>query len=108
MAFDFNQISQGTGAAIVGAVIGLGFGTVQNAALRRHERRQSAGKLNSGWSLMPGSFTRVAILMIALAVVQVVCPMLFSPGSASPWFVSGGLVLGYGWTLFAQLRHRRT
>jgi len=107
MTLEFFEILRPATAVVVGAVIGLGFGTIQKAALRRHELRQTRGKLSNGWSLMPGSFTRVALLMIALAAVQLVCPILFSPGSPCPWLVSAGVVIGYGWTLFAQLRRRR-
>jgi len=38
---------------------GVAFGTLQQAALRRNEQREQSGKLKSGWSLMPGSGTRV-------------------------------------------------
>ncbi len=87
-----------------GGVIGLAFGNLQQAALRRHAEREQAGKLKNGWSLMPGAGARVAYLLIALALVQLVCPLLFVEGTQ--WFVSGGVVAGYGWTLFHQLRRR--
>jgi len=95
-------ITVGLGA---GAVIGYAFGLLQQAAIRRHEQRQQSGALKSGWSLMPGSGGRVALLLITLALIQVVCPLLFRDGTQ--WWVSGGLVSGYGWTLFQQLRRRR-
>ncbi len=91
-------------AILAGAVIGLGFGTLQAAALRRNEERERTGQLKNGWSLMPGAGARVAYLLITLAVIQFVCPLLFVAGTQ--WFVSGGLVAGYGWTLFSQLRTR--
>ncbi len=91
-------------ALLAGGVIGLAFGTLQQAALRRNERRQREGRLNNGWSLMPGAGARVAYLLIALIIVQLVCPLLFSDGTQ--WVVSAGLVLGYGWTLYRQLRQR--
>lgn len=91
---------------LVGVVIGLGFGMIQDAARRRHEKRQQEGKLGSGWSLMPGSGARVAYLLIALVLIQIICPLLFSAGTQ--WWVSGGLVAGYGWVLFRQLRQRLT
>ena len=89
---------------LAGGVVGLAFGLLQQAARRRHEARERAGKLGSGWSLMPGSGVRVAYLLIALALVQLVCPLLFVDGTQ--WAVSGGVVAGYGWTLFRQLRVR--
>jgi hypothetical protein len=87
-----------------GGAIGLAFGLLQQAALRRHEAREKSGQLKSGWSLMPGSGARVAYLLVALALVQLVCPLLFTDGGQ--WIVSGGVVLGYGWLLFRALRAR--
>ena len=94
-----------TAALLVGGVIGLGFGTLQQAALRRHEAQERAGTLKSGWSLMPGSGARVAYLLVTLALIQVVCPMLFADGTQ--WWVSGGLLAGYAWHLVQRLRRRR-
>ena len=91
--------------ALAGVVIGYAFGLLQQAALRRNEQRQRTGKLNSGWSLMPGSGGRVALLLIVLALIQVVCPLLFRDGTQ--WWVSGGVVAGYGWTLLRQLLRAR-
>lgn len=87
-----------------GGAIGLAFGLLQHAALRRHLEQEQSGKLKSGWSLMPGAGARVAYLLIALALVQLVCPLLFTDGAQ--WVVSGGVVLGYGSMLFRQLRQR--
>lgn len=87
-----------------GAVIGLGFGVLQQAALRKNEERQARGQLKNGWSLMPGAGARVAYLLITLALIQVICPLLFVDGTQ--WCVSGGLLAGYLWTLATQLRQR--
>lgn len=92
-------------AVLVGGVIGLGFGALQTAALRRNETRERTGQLKNGWSLMPGSGARVAYLLVTLALIQLVCPMLFSDGTQ--WWVSGGLLAGYGWHLLQNLRRRR-
>lgn len=89
-------------AIIVGGIIGLLFGTIQNAALTQNKKRQESGQLKNGWMIMPGSFGRIAILLIALVVVQVTCPIFFE-GNVQ-WMVSVGLILGYGWTLLKQLR----
>lgn len=89
-------------ALLAGGVIGLAFGCLQQAARRRHEEKQRAGTLGNGWSLMPGSGVRVAYLLIALAIVQLVCPILFVNGTQ--WWVSAGLLLGYGATLWQQIR----
>jgi len=87
-----------------GAVIGVAFGLIQDAAKRRHEKLQQAGKFNNGWAVMPGSMRRVAYLLVALALIQFFCPLLFSNGLQ--WWVSGGVVGGYGTMLFRQLRQQ--
>ena len=91
-------------AVLAGLCIGYCFGLLQRAALRRNEQREQNGNLGNGWSLMPGSGARVAYLLIALALVQLVCPLLFVAGTQ--WLVSAGLMMGYGWILAAQLRSK--
>ena len=98
------EIFQLFGATLAGMVIGWGFGLIQQFAAKRNAEKEATAKFNSAWSLMPGSMTRVAFLLIALAVVQVVCPMFFT-GNAQ-WAVSVGVVLGYGWTLYQTIRAR--
>ena len=88
-----------------GSLIGLGFGLLQRAAQRKNEQLEATGRLKSGWSLMPGSGARVAYLLVTLALIQLVCPILFVEGTQ--WWVSGGLLLGYGWMLLQQLLRRR-
>src|SRR5260221_7649091 len=85
-------------ALLAGGIIGLVFGLLQNLALRRNERRQQLGQLGSGWAVMPGSAKRVATLLVALALVQIVCPLLFIGGG--PWFVLICVVVCYGCVLF--------
>lgn len=92
-------------ALAVGGVIGVGFGMLQNAARRKNEQREAKGELKSGWSLMPGSGTRVAYLLLTLVLIQIVCPMLFKNANTQ-WWVSGGVAVGYGTMLFVQLRQR--
>ncbi len=91
-------------ALCAGIVIGLGFGLVQDAARRRNEKRFQSGLMSSDWAVMAGSGMRIALLMIALIVIQVVCPLLFRPGTQ--WWVSGGVVAGYAFALYKQLRER--
>jgi hypothetical protein len=85
-----------------GGVIGYAFGVLQRTALRQNEERERSGKLKSGWSLMPGSGVRVAYLLLVLVLVQFICPLLFVEGTQ--WWVSGGVVAGYGLMLYQQLR----
>jgi hypothetical protein len=91
-------------ALIAGGAIGASFGLIQASAWRRYQKLEQAGKLSTGWAVMPGSMRRVAYLLLALALVQVVCPLLFANGQQ--WWVSGGVAGGYGLILFRQLRHR--
>ena len=95
------RIFVGLGA---GSLIGYAFGLLQNAALRHHQQLEQSGELKSGWSLMPGSGARIAYLLCALLLVQLICPLLFVGGTQ--WVVSGGVVFGYGWMLLIQLRLR--
>lgn len=95
------EILRSVTALGAGGIIGLAFGTLQNAALRRNEKRAQEGTLKSGWSLMPGSGARVGYLLLALALIQLICPMLFVDGVQ--WWVSGGVVLGYGSLLCRNL-----
>ena len=92
-------------ALIAGGFIGYAFGLIQNAARLRHEKRQQEGKFKNGWSIIPGSGARVAYLLVALLLVQLICPLLFVEGTQ--WMVSGGVAAGYGWALFQALRVRR-
>jgi len=92
-------------ALIVGGLIGVAFGQLQNVARRKNEQKEQQGKFKSVWSLMPGSGVRVAYLLLTLVLIQIVCPMLFKNGNTQ-WWVSGGVVAGYGAMLFLQLRER--
>lgn len=92
-------------AFTAGGMIGYAFGLIQNAARLRHEKKQLEGKFKSGWSIIPGSGARTAYLLVALFLVQMICPLLFEAGTQ--WVVSGGVAMGYGWVLFQQLRLRR-
>ena len=89
---------------VMGTVIGLGFGMLQELAWRRHQNLQQRGKLNSGWAVMPGSMRRVAYLLGALALVQILCPVLFE--TDCQWWVSGGVITGYGFMLLRQFQYR--
>ncbi len=94
------------GALVVGGAIGFWFGTIQNAALLRNKKKYESGKLNSGIFIMPGSMSRIAILLVILVAVQFAVPMFFK-GNIQ-WIVSVGIILGYGWTFVKQLRQRAT
>jgi hypothetical protein len=91
-------------AIAAGGLIGYAFGLLQDLARSRHEQMEKSGKLKSAWTLMPGSGGRVAYLLIVLVLVQFLCPLMFADGTQ--WFVSAGVVAGYGVTLFRRLRQR--
>ena len=99
-----DQILMPATGFVTGLAIGYAFGLLQDAAVRRYQQRQERGLLHSGWSIMPGSMTRVAMLLLAMALVQLACPLLFT--HFSQWCVSGGVVAGYGSVLWQQLRKR--
>src|SRR5581483_3045971 len=89
---------------LAGALIGLSFGIAQQTAYRRYKQRQTDGTFDSGWAAIPGSMRRVAYLLMALAVVQLVCPLMFSNGTQ--WWVSAGVIAGYGTLLYKNLREK--
>lgn len=90
---------------IAGAAIGISFGLIQRAAWRRYQQLEQKGEFKNAWGVMPRSGLRVAYLLITLVIIQVICPMLFADGTQ--WWVSGGVVAGYGAVLFRQLRERK-
>lgn len=102
MQLDVTHILRSLAGVIAGGLIGVGFGMIQGLALRRNKKLQQQGDLKTGWAVMPGSMRRVAYLLVALVGVQVVCPLLFVDGVE--WWVSGGVVAGYGAMLFRQFR----
>jgi hypothetical protein len=81
-------------ALLVGGVIGLAFGLAQDAARPKHELMQQKGEFTGRMSAVPGSAKRVALLMIGLIAVQWICPLLFARNTQ--WWVTGGVLLGYG------------
>ena len=98
------QIILSLAALIAGALIGVTFGLVQNRAFLRNQKLQESGSLNNGWAVMPGSMKRVAWLLIALVLVQLVCPLFFVNGTQ--WWVSAGVVAGYAAMLVSRLKTR--
>ena len=105
MPLELTHLLRSLAGLVAGGAIGVGFGMVQDLAWRRNQRLQQTGDLKSGWAVMPGSMRRVAYLLVALVAVQLFCPLLFTNGVQ--WWVSGGVVAGYGAMLARQLRLRR-
>ena len=93
-----------TAALTLGVVIGLVFGLIEERIQRRREKSATAQPAAG----QPGSGTmrRTAYLLVALVVVQVLCPMLFTDGQQ--WSVSAGLLVGFGMVLYrGYLRKKR-
>jgi hypothetical protein len=92
-------------ALAAGGAIGYFFGLIQTRALRRNERRQQDGTLPNGWAVMPGSGARIAYFLMVLVAIQFLCPLLFKDGTQ--WWVSAGVVMGYGYVLYRRLMQRK-
>ncbi len=88
-----------------GAAMGALFGTLQVRALRRNQELTNRGEIESGWKVMRASPRRVVWFLLSLVALQIVCPALFVNGTQ--WWVSGGVVLGYGLVQFSQLSRKR-
>jgi hypothetical protein len=91
-------------AFIIGGAIGLAFGAVQQAAKRKNEKRQAAGRFSTSWRIVPGSMTRISLFMAVLVSIQLGFPMIFD-GNIQ-WIVSAGIIGGYGWMLLKEYRHQ--
>ncbi len=98
------QSLQAITGIIAGSLIGFSFGWLQDAAWRRYRRLQNLGELNSSFGTMPGSMRRVAYLLVCLAAIQFLCPLLFADGTQ--WWVTGGVLAGYGAMLYRSLREK--
>ena len=94
------------GALAIGGAIGFWFGSTQNSAAARNKKKFEKGDLKTGWAIMPGSMSRVAMLLVLLVVIQLAIPVFFH-GNIE-WILSAGIVLGYGWSFVKQLRRRST
>ena len=105
MGFQPIEIMRELAGLIAGAILGSGFGIIQTLALRRNEKMEQSGSLKTGWAVMPGSMRRVAYLLIALVLVQIICPLLFVNGTQ--WWVSGGVVAGYAAILSLRIMNRK-
>ena len=104
MQSHFLDIVSDLTAILVGTAIGYAFGLLQQVAKRHNEKLAKSGKLRNPWSIVPGSGARVAYLLITLALVQWLCPLLFTDGTQ--WWVSAGVVAGYGYMLYREMRLR--
>jgi hypothetical protein len=88
----------------LGGIIGCGFAWLQLQALRRNELLEKRQALTSLLKRLPGSGARVALLLMALVLVQVLVPRV------NQWWFTGGLVVTYSlpfvWRLFQWLSRK--
>ena len=87
-------------ALLAGVSIGYPFGLLQTTA-----DKQRDGKPTGKWpAFLSGKGARITYLILTLVVIQLTCPFFFV--AAIRWWVSGGVMLGYGWTLCRQISLR--
>src|ERR1041384_2310606 len=90
---------------VLGMAIGGAYAWLQIAALRKNERlMQEQGKSRGPAAMLPGSMMRVAFLLIALVLVQV----LVVPENKTPrfyWCLTGALVVTYSVPFFWKLKN---
>jgi hypothetical protein len=59
---------------VLGVLIGGAYAALQLSALHKNEQRQQQGEPIRVGGMVPGSMTRVALLLMALVLVQVLVP----------------------------------
>ena len=72
MNFTFLDLARDVVGLAAGGVIGLAFGTLQQAALRHNEQLAQSGQVKNAWSLMPKAGARVSYLLLTLVLIQFV------------------------------------
>ena len=83
----------------VGLILGGAFAWLQLQALHRNELLEKRQELPTLLKQLPGSGGRVAFLLIALVLVQVLVP------NVDKWWLSGSLAVCYGIPFLLRLRH---
>ncbi|HUK83296.1 MAG TPA: hypothetical protein VLZ12_11775 [Verrucomicrobiae bacterium] len=86
----------------LGTIIGGVFAWLQLQALYRNELLEKRRQLPMLLRQIPGSGVRVAFLLMALALVQVLVP------TADKWWLTGSLAVSYGIPFLWRLRHLRS
>jgi len=81
----------------LGALIGATFAWLQLQALRRNELLEKRQQLPALLRRLPGSGVRVAFLMLALVLVQVLAP------NSDRWWLSCSLAVSCGLPFLARL-----
>jgi hypothetical protein len=93
-------------ALVAGAMIGYAFGAVQVAAAAAYERLQQEGKFKSGMGRHAGLVSAHSLPPRRARGRAVPVPDVFYHGRRQPVVRAVGVVLGYGWTLYRQMRLR--
>ena len=88
----------------LGLLLGGAFAWLQLQALHRNELLEKHQELPTLLKQLPGAGGRVAFLLVALVLVQVLAP------AADKWWLSGSLALSYGapflWRLIQLTPHK--
>jgi hypothetical protein len=94
-------------SAVLGAVLGVFIGGVyaalQLSALRKNEQRQQQGEPVPVGGMVPGSMLRLALLLVALVLVQVLVPNERKTNKFY-WSLTIGLAVTYSVPFFWKLK----
>jgi len=85
---------------ILGVAIGGTFAWLQLLALRRNELLEQRQELRGLLRQLPGTGGRIAFLLIALVLVQILFP------TVDKWWLTGGLVVAYGIPFFWRIKDK--
>ena len=90
------------GGFILGIALGCGFGFIQHESFA-HTYLGQIDTLASTWAGISDSWARSIFLLVMLTFFQTVFTLLFGDNDIQ-WILSGGVVLGYAWTLVQHFR----
>ena len=83
----------------IGIILGGAFSWLQLQALRKNELLAKRQQLPSILKRLPGSGVRVAFLLMALVLVQIVMP------AADKWWLTGSLIVSSSIPILWRLTH---
>jgi predicted outer membrane lipoprotein len=86
----------------LGLVLGSGFAALQWLALEHRESLERQQQAPRWWRLLPGSATRVGLLLMGLVLVQLLCPR------TSLWWLTTGLVAATVVSMSLRLKRMTT
>jgi drug/metabolite transporter (DMT)-like permease len=90
---------------LLGVIVGGTYAALQLAALRKNERRQQQEQQSPKvTAMLPGSMVRVALLLVALVLVQVFVPEEYKKNPRFYWCLAIGVVVAYSVPFFWRLK----